>query len=1261
MPELPIWKYLTRADYFAEKAVEAQRRSAALVSDQARIAAETDAVFGQQVQVLQERLREESGHADINAAMEEEAEQKKRNFFLGALSWLDRPPQAARGVVEEAIWGGKDNTRNPEDFLEAIVTGARGEGPDSFATVLKNNGFGDVDLGWPGPLKNISKTDILGFGVDIGLDLLTFKPLGAVTGMASRAAASALRRAPGFGSLPTPTGTGLKPLALLTRDVAERVPVLGAVPRSVRTTFGKSFVPFYPLKQNTKHMRPDGRIVDLSEAAPYVGALTRLQRVAGSEAERIYKKTPFTRLNDEEKRGFFDLFIDEAGAGTRIGKAMQESNQPLVNQLWDEALRSPQRVKRTESLATAVRWYVEHWEPRLRGLAEELGLDSNVSNYMRRIFDLDPAEAAQSLARAGVSRPNQLGFLRQRTRPNATPDELRAAGVISDPEVILKFDLAQRRAATWLQDDMTTIGTRWGTQVTAENVGEFAAKNVNPDGTLSGWKFIRTRKVETYSPTKTSYKAILGEKVKNEKVFAVPDVLADTVMSYASPREVPAFLRQYDALQALWKASVTSIFPAFHSRNMGSNWWNSYLLDGLSGTGMAQAWGFKAGKKIKVQGRINDAPTPGASPLRKNKATGAPIADDVTGDLDIEEDILPTMMRFGGWGVGRFSHHEMRSAAMRGETRPREGLEKAVEWVLDSKWSLFRGGRTIGETVENTSKLGHVLTRIKKGDSLMDAINGPNGANKAMFVYDVQTPFMQNYFSVAFPFARWFTQNVPLQFERMLSKPQRFTGLKRFQTLLTQRDFTDAEISLLPSWMFEEMGGLWDTDDDGKVRLVAGTGLPVEDLNLIFTQTPEETLSNLFGMSTPFLRGVIETALNKSSFTGRDIDDPSYSNYYRRWQPILDKVPGAKEWLGYAEREVPDGRGGTKKTAYVENTQGMYWLTVALGRVLSSSRRIQQATDEDIGDMQSWLNLSTGLRISSRDLAQPIGRASITMDRIYEQHGEEWEQAALAHERWVRGEDPTKDAPTYTGEDYKAIRTRLLPTLFTEIEMVRQENIAQEHMVNPSDRKGIRRKRALLDYARTTFMGPELLAIEVYYSLDPNDPEFTGERGEPELNLFYDARTEALERIRDVAGEEAYQGIKKGHFLKKMPEAVRRVEQERQDAFDRLKPYWDMPQWRGLDPETDARVERVQGQLADIAVRWAGQKGASKRARRAYIQATGDVEGVRLLLRARRRGRNPARAAFRREHADDFIRWFSDLTQLHIGKDVRSQATALFT
>jgi hypothetical protein len=1371
---LAPWRWETKKAHRAATFSAQARRMQRVIAQQEELARVERGTIDQAREFYQKKLREDFGPQRIEDGLRKEAEDKQRNAFFMALDWLDRPAQTFRSVADELIWGGQD------DIWGSIVAGATGNGPKSFADVLKKNGYADTSLGLPGPFKNISMVDIVGMGVDIGADVLSFKGLGAAAKFAAigkvpgipftpRTLSGGLRpeKLPGGiagmrkAPLPDPgglaglaksrlgvdlpesahraiwTGEGAKPLALVTRDMAEKIPWAGRGLKGLRESAGEYFIPFYSLAKAGREMSwlskapahgKSGKVISLEEAAGPLKEMKRFQQVAEHAADLDLKKANqlgkgFEKLSPEEKESFARFMLNERNlpdsatkeyadkrrqflaAGAAETKAAQKQREPWLDLVEEQLLKDADKVGLehvSEQFVKTLRWYLGEWEPASRAMGEKLGLNSYLDLYMRQTFK-KPGEDIPGLLEGLVGEGSKkqsasLNFLRRRKKPFEVNDYLAEGGLL-DPELIMRFDRQERHVGVLFHNAIDELGMRWGYKIPkpkrgltvpypkekpfhprafgvdiedqrvrgAGARGPYRAEDLGKsldaiEGAAEPWVLVRSRGWKTEVVTKANAAKWLNESRKHENIYAVPAPLGEAMTKLFEPMHAGNFARMFDAAQSLWKASVTSVFPAFHTRNMMGNLWNSYLLDGFDARDLHTAWGWKAGKAKTVVGQVDVVDSLGA---KKFDDAGEVLKETRT--LDFDKDIIPEMIKNGAWNTGRYSLAELRNLAISGG-RPKGGAAARWESFADtvltggSPWlNWVKAGRTAGEHIENTSKLAHVLTRMRKGDSLTDAIRGSNGANKAMFVYDLQTPSMHQ-FSRVFPFARWFTQNVPYQFERLLSKPARISSIQRFQTLLTKRDFTDSEIALLPSYMFEQTAGMWSEDKEkGTLEVLQASGLPTEDLNLLFTRDLGETVRNTLAMASPFLRAFIEGPMDKSVFTGDEISDPAYSNYYRRWNSIFDRLPGPaadriKSWLDYREREIPDGRGGMKTVPYVGNAMGMYFLTSALGRGLSTAGRISRSLDEEVSWAQELLNLTTGIKVSTRDLATPIGRASITTDRAYELHGEDWDDAAARFESWVDGNPGSMDDPTYTGEEYTKRREVILTDLFAELEANRQANLAQEYHINPNDPKGVKKKRALLNYARSNFLGDELLAIEVYYSLDPGDDEFAGDRGQPVMAEFFRGRDEALERIRDVAGEETYQNVKEGHFLKKMPERVQRVEKRRKEAMDRVRPYWDMPSREGVDLETDERMKFVQGQIAAYQMAHRGLPNATSMARRDYVRATGDARGLAEYREWLRLPWNKERQDFARKHATDLQEWHSKLVRFGQAEFVAARA-----
>jgi hypothetical protein len=1006
----------------------------------------------------------------------------------------------------------------------------------------------------------------------------------------------------------------------------------------------------------------------------------------------------------DELESFAALAMPDQGEGRNIYDALMELDQLMgqtspttaasgaavarirsyIDELADSvAGAAGEGLDTTGNLADILRWYYGDYNPAIQWMGEGLGLESLLGNYMSHIKISSKetqgliasaaagSKEAEKLLKAGAEETKEvfdrafvnLGFTKPRQNLSAkTIADFAAAGYLTDPRLILTIAGTSRKAELRTRNLRDTLWRKHGFRLTEDNLQwlekgvKAGQKHRGPEGwtivSSKRWKEFKVEDSGTLvkqmrgkldlkdSDDARKFGAVFGKPdikrgetladqmqfIKGEEFFAIPTKLAKEVKRIFQPEQATGFWRGFDALQAVWKRSVTSLFPAFHVRNLMSNAVNSWLKGGYDTRDWVKAFAYG----------------------RNGKAHN--VLDQTTGELmNIERDIIEAMIENGAWGTGRYSFSEMRMAARREmdfeEMRRMDSvplLSRAPEAIKNPLDKAYRVGRSVGEFNENMSKLGHVMTRMRKGDSLIDAITGANGANKAMFTYDLSSPFMDSTLVRAMPFARWFTQNIPFQVNMLLENPARQAMIPKVMHALSYRDLKTWDTALLPHWTNEEPNIVWNevTNAEGETRLTMTTsmGLPQENLNMLFTETPTRTLEGLLSSASPFLRAIPESIFQRSAFTGEDINDPAYTNYYRRFFSVIGDIPGLRDLFGYETREIPDGLGGMKQVDYSTRPMAVYWATSALGRILSSIGTGRAALEAAFGEEEEGVNKGTdafakvlkgfsGINVSEFDMTRPLTRASLRTDAVYMQYGEDLEEYATQLDNFE-----------ISGKQYSVRRSEIFNDLFVELNMIRMEELAGDLRTDPNDRETIERQRQAMELARKNMMGPEMLAIQIYYNIDPNDPEYR----QGNIRQFYRDRDDALDMINEVAGPEAVERVRTS-YMRKLPEAVQAIERQRNHALEIVRPYFNMPKYIGFTPEQERMADYAKSQIAHISSRYRGMgEGVTRRAERDYVRATGDVQGMLLARRSRSR-RNPQRTAFQRRYAHLFQRWFSDL------------------
>jgi hypothetical protein len=493
--------------------------------------------------------------------------------------------------------------------------------------------------------------------------------------------------------------------------------------------------------------------------------------------------------------------------------------------------------------------------------------------------------------------------------------------------------------------------------------------------------------------------AVLGDapearffKVDDEWLMPAP--IGNALRTFNDSRKLSSALGFVDAFNSLWKPSVTVIWLGFHTRNIAGlgflqwqmgmspaemKYWNPTALSLMTrkpmgivqdvagaGTGRGRALTETTeGLRIRI-------PTPDG-PLVYTPAQLERIASEQN-VIGVARDLMPTALEILGeepTGVaGALVRLRRKLIGQRRPTEQLSGLEKMKELVMQQGQSIqqrlgynpVRYMRTAGEAADNTAKMSAFMWRLSKGDTIEDAAGK---VRNALFSY-VESGQGVDAIATVFPFARWSRWNVPRQIEALLTQPQKASKVALLRgPSLESRDLEDEAIAL-PDWVIERFNVVLGKNEDGSLRVLSGLGIPIEDLNFAFVHTIDKTFGNLVADLSPILRAPLERAANHSFFTGEDIDDPSFQNYYARAWGWTENIPGLRDWLDI--KQVEDPRTG--RIRYRSNQPLNNYLLVSLigrlGRTLQQGGEVVMTERGRVGNL---FNTLTGVRVS--DIFRP--------------------------------------------------------------------------------------------------------------------------------------------------------------------------------------------------------------------------------------------------------------------------------------------------
>lgn len=454
--------------------------------------------------------------------------------------------------------------------------------------------------------------------------------------------------------------------------------------------------------------------------------------------------------------------------------------------------------------------------------------------------------------------------------------------------------------------------------------------------------------------------------------IAIPaDKAADVLRvmkPFASPDSVNELLKHYDKLTNLYKSSLTTLFPAFHSRNAASAAIQNMLTGMFSIRSYRSAMSALKGDKI-VKG-LTDIPAfrgmtdAEATNALRDVAFASGVIDPVQG-LASAGDAFGTklsglMPGLEPKGIGQ----AFKSPRPVGTT----AMQAASPWNMagvGTAQDVFypgRVGRAVGDTVESTNRLAPFIELLRQGYSPQAA------AERVKFAhvdYTNLSDFERNVVKRMFPFASFTKGMASFVADELMQRP----GGKLAQTIRAQNSVRGDEP--MPEYIAQGDAIPLGTLPDGTQRFVGGLGLMHSDATNLISPDVSDTLAEGISRMNPMLKLPIELASGESFFQrgplgGRELSD---------MDPAAGRILTN---LGMRD-ELPSGRArpllGTEFENVLSNLPTSRLMTTA--RTLTDPRKYEGGP---FPGSAALLNTGTGLRVS--DLS-PAASDSMLRDTLF--------------------------------------------------------------------------------------------------------------------------------------------------------------------------------------------------------------------------------------------------------------------------------------
>lgn len=393
----------------------------------------------------------------------------------------------------------------------------------------------------------------------------------------------------------------------------------------------------------------------------------------------------------------------------------------------------------------------------------------------------------------------------------------------------------------------------------------------------------------------------------------VVDYLENVQKIFTNDETTNSVLKIYDKIQNIWKGSVTSYFPAFHTRNAIGNIFNNF-----------------------VAGVKNPISYTDAGKLQKGKGKLTAQFKKLFPEAETFEDARKLMAELGVTGKGQFAEDV---PELFRKTIGKEGLAK----------KLVKAPRRVGNVVEDNARIAHFVEKIKGGAKFDEA---SKSVNKFLFDYSDVTPFERNVMKRIFPFYTFSRKNIPMQLEQIFKQPKKYKAIGDAISGLQSGDLTPEEKRYMPDYITEKFGISVGKSEKGYPQMLAGLGLPLEDVS-----KAGKPLKALLDMATPLLKTPTELATGKSLFYGSDIRDTSA---YNATTKAIGGLPILKQLL-----EAKPAKSQQGDTYYKVNPKRMYLLKAIAGRFVGTGEKLTDVR-KDIGSR--LLNVLTGVKIYTPDI-----------------------------------------------------------------------------------------------------------------------------------------------------------------------------------------------------------------------------------------------------------------------------------------------------
>lgn len=339
--------------------------------------------------------------------------------------------------------------------------------------------------------------------------------------------------------------------------------------------------------------------------------------------------------------------------------------------------------------------------------------------------------------------------------------------------------------------------------------------------------------------------------------------------------------RTYDRVLNGLKRQMTSWNPAFHGRNLFSNYWMAWAGDSAD----PHAW--EAATEMRALGASEPDKLYEFAGRRQTAA-------------EWRREALEMGVEKGTFGPSEVKETIRREVARDARTQT---VGQKLRHPVDT---LDKVGGDVGTAIEDTSRLAVYLANLDKG---MSKAGAAREVDRILYNYsgEALTPWERTYMKRAIPFYSWMRANLPRMIEVALTRPGKLTSMAHIRENLWAESGIDR--SQMPSYY-----------DEAFAMPVGGAilqpGLPFTDLNKVAPNGQDAgVMQTLVNAASPVFKNAFETVAGVDTFTGRPLatmaggmtDAPGYVQGLDRQLHGTPTWEALKRSLGMDNRIDSDG------------------------------------------------------------------------------------------------------------------------------------------------------------------------------------------------------------------------------------------------------------------------------------------------------------------------------------------------------------------